>query len=567
MPIEDVVWGTSSNNTHIGFSKLAGSHHSSVPMDIDNVKIWYYEDGATEPTYITDDNFEGAGDYIGTPHSTAGRENNFFAVSGAGGHTHACYVALSSENDYEKIGAQGGEASITYTFDLTPGLYTVSGEARLDYYNPGGEQAEYAMNGHPLGSTVYGGGHHLTYVAAEDNMAELTISVEAGSKTYASSTEIYTEWDSAGGLSFKVPEGSDSNEVKITFTMNDTTSAANMALDLRALSLSSLGALTECELGEDMLTLANASSTAEITAVEGGDKYNQYLHLYNRKYSAANSGIGFCSVTQFKANTLYYIKLDARVALPTVSAEDGFAAENVEIRQAAGAMFEVKDIVSEDSDGDAYNSYYLTPTDKVDTDAGYTFKASENEAETVWNENGFYEVVLNEDWTTLEFAFVPTVTATRRETGLALFTSGDYSNAVPIDIDNVEIFYYASGSTEPTYVDSFDFERGIIDIDYVMSTDILGHFYVANGTSTKNANSSGVISVEQEKGYDRISLGNTKGAVVNYDFGGMTLEPGVYALDGIMRQDYNNPGGTDAQTAYSAGAHSTYMEGEDNRYC
>ncbi len=197
------------SGAHAVFAGVTGSHHNAVPIDIDNAKLWYYEDG--ERVYITENSFDEAGK-LALDHITsdpANRNGHFFLGASGGGNTRAAAIALASEYDYEKIGATDGEASVTYTFELTPGLYTVTGDARLDYYNPGGADAS------PANSAKL----HSTYMDGEDNTVAFAVTATIDGETIRVDMTVTEEWSEFDRLLITVPAGTQKilSEITLTF--------------------------------------------------------------------------------------------------------------------------------------------------------------------------------------------------------------------------------------------------------------------------------------------------------------------------------------------------------------
>jgi len=506
---------------------------ADVPIDIDNFKIWYYADGATEPTYIVNEDFEGE-ITLGTSEST--RPGRFHTTTGYNGNNTSGKVAFPEEYDYTWVSAPK-EAEVTYDLssaNIDGGVYTLSGDVRLDYFD------DYFSDS---ANAKYDG---------EDNAAKLTLTVEGGGKKSEKVIDITSEWISFEGAPFYVTDGTTPNDVTVTISVDDDSTRTEKAINLRDVKLIKTGTARDIpasELGDDLLSGITPTSAQTVSTTDIKDG-NRYLHLYDRKAkdinnAAVTSGLGYKYNGTLNAGTVYYVAFDVRMSSECITSAES-SSNDVKMFHRASVNFKVEDIVDRGGtafgSNDAHSPYALVPTDRLRTDTSYTFKTSENKLGSTRSSGGYWNLVPGTAWTMLELAVVPAADVTNPI--FAIYRNPARAD-VPIDVDNFKLFYYKDGETTPTYLEKEDFEAGSTKELLALREDVnattedvrVGKFFTTN---TYNGNTtSGTLTLAKEYDHYELAAPDLLEASATYSLGeGVTLEDGVYTLSGDVRMDY-----------------------------
>lgn len=468
--------------------KHGDTYRSDVPLDIDNFRIWYYDEEGDPVDVVTQDSVDGAiqdfegidnVDSVITP-SGSSRVGKFFPANGAWGNNTSAKLKLETEKDYISIPASGKTASTSYTYGedglaLDGGIYELTGEARLDFYSVAAKAA-----------------------TGEDHKANLKVTAVIDGKDVSSTVEITPEWGELAPISVFVPNGSTAalTEVKIEYT--DDTEATLKTIELRDLSFKKIDDLSVAE--EEVVTEADvvyaidAGSLVQNDGAQVGRGYpasyaegNKYLHVSGRFDNADGIKFDFGNVINASEQD-YQIKFKFR------------ATDNLIDLWESG----------------------LTSTNLID---GSGMRVNAHNNTTVLSKN--YN---NTGWTEVTVSVNDTLKGYTDFTMYGLYSGAQSNN---FDVDDVEIYYYnaAKGQNVIVYSENFDDEAvGVL-------SEKLAASYSVNvlAALTQNTGVERPYDVEIEVAQDMPYFTATGVTELKYAVSAdepMVLAPGKYTVHG-----------------------------------
>ncbi len=298
-------------------------HDTAIPFEIDDIEIGYFTDDRTPESVYSSINTkdfnasftEANGFRI---YTTIDFEDGTLSGKDANGNVAATVsannamagtyrdvdgiisVAVNTEGDYLRVADMTSADSGKVTFDkpLDTGIYTLSGDFRLLYFQNSGRRFK-------IGKT--------TYNVFDEGVHEATVTVTDTNGNNLGSFEINPWWDK-DELTFALKEPADGIKLTITeigITEGDHTEYEN-TVDIKNLKLTLDESFSkDVEVGGGLIDGINMYST-DSTRIVTDDRDNHYLHIGDRNFAKGNDGVYFKTNATLEAGKLYTVTFRAR---------------------------------------------------------------------------------------------------------------------------------------------------------------------------------------------------------------------------------------------------------------
>lgn len=452
-------------------------HDVTIPIEFDDIQIGYFTDDRT-PAKATTANYNA--DYTAANgfviYTTIDFEDGTLTGKDASGKVVATVsannavtgkyrdidgvlsLAINTENDYARVLDMTKESSGKITFDkpLDTGIYTLSGDFRLLYFQNSGRRIKIG---------------NATYNIFDEGVHEATITVTDTNGNTLGSFEINPWWDK-DEITFALKEPADG--IKLTLTANGITEGEyteyENTVDVMNLTLT-LGESFSRELvvGGGLTNGIKMYSTDSVR-IEIDDKDNSYLHIGNRNFTSGNDGVIFNTGVKLEAYTEYTIALKAR---QTVNNDgDDLVAINVLPLEGSSLLKGVRSLETTETE---------VTFARTHKDMAYPSTINYDSYHGHEKHSGYGYAAVSGGWETYLFSFIPVndvssfqfsvltsyasgapLALSRRYTGEILSNGSEETiNKVnPIDVDEI-VIYKSASATAGTEIYECDFENGI----------------------------------------------------------------------------------------------------------
>ncbi len=458
-------------------------HDTAIPFEIDDIEIGYFIDDRTPESvydnrvtsnfaanfteakgfriYTTIDFEDGTlsgKDANGNIAATVSANNATSTISAFSDIDGMLSLAVNTENDYLRVLDMTAADSGKVTFDkpLDTGIYTLSGDFRLLYYQNSGQRLK-------VGNT--------TASFHDKGIHEATITVTDTNGNNLGSFVINPWWDK-DEITFALKEPADG--IKLTMTQNGITEANNTlyenTVDVMNLKLT-LGESFSKELpvAGGLLPGLKMYST-DSTRIVTDDRNNTYLHIGERNYMKGNDGVFLNTGVKLEALTEYTIAVKARQSVGCIGTD--LVAINVMPLSGTTHISGYRDL------NDLTAAVTWTRTHK---DMPYPSAVNYDSYHGHVKHSGYGYAVVPGDWETYLFSYIPSedinsfnmsihtsyasgapVDLSRWYTGATLSngTLQSINKVNPIDIDDI-VIYKSASATPGTEIYEWDFENGM----------------------------------------------------------------------------------------------------------
>ncbi len=459
-------------------------HDTAIPFEIDDIEIGYFIDDRTPASvydsrvtsnfaanfteakgfriYTTIDFEDGTlsgKDANGNIAATVSANNSSYSNSLFADIDGMATVAVNTECAYDRVLDMTAADSGKFEFDkpLDTGIYTLSGNFRLAYYQNSGQRLK-------IGNTTFNfhdrGVHDAT----------ITVTDEFGNNL---GSFVINPWWDDDAITFALKQPS--SYIKLTMTANGITEGDHTqyenTVDIKNLKIT-LGESFSKELpvAGGLLPGLKVYST-DSTRIVTDDQNNTYLHIGERNYAKGNDGVFLSTGVKLEALTEYTIAVKARQTAGCVGTD--LVAINIMPLSGTTHIKGYRDL----------NDLTVDPVTWTRThkDMPYPSAGNYDSYHGHVKHSGYGYAVVPGDWVTYLFSYIPAedidsfnmsihtsyasgapVEESRWYTGATLSngTLQSINKVNPIDIDDI-VIYKSASATPGTEVYEWDFESGM----------------------------------------------------------------------------------------------------------
>lgn len=294
-------------------------HDVTIPVEIDDIQIGYFTDdhapvkatGNFNDAYTEEKGFVIYTTIDFEDGTLVGKDANGNVAASVSPHNDkgskdvdgTIELGVQTEADYNRVLDATTDDSGVVSFDnpVAAGIYTLSGEFRLAYFQNSGRRLK-------IGSNTYGifdSGVHSGTIMVTNQDDDVIASFEIG------------PWWTNSEITFAAREPIES--LKFTLVENGITEGDNTdyenTVDIKGLTLTMAESFTKTvAVGGDVIDSLDMYSTASYSTVTD-DEGNTFLHIGNRDYTLGADGVRITTTATLEKHQMYTITFRARQPL------------------------------------------------------------------------------------------------------------------------------------------------------------------------------------------------------------------------------------------------------------